>query len=86
MTTDDASVAKAAEVDVDLQARLLSDELTCDFDNITYCGLHNNGGWSFKQSLLELVQQLTSVSHSLFEYSFFRNTLSNNVMAFGFLL
>lgn len=55
-------MALATTVDLDLHAQLLSEELACDFDNITYCGLHNNGGWSFKQSLLELVQQLTNTS------------------------
>ncbi|KAL5963927.1 hypothetical protein TSMEX_008349 [Taenia solium] len=53
-------VTWATAVDLDLHAQLLSEELACDFNNITYCGLHNNGGWSFKQSLLELVQQLTN--------------------------
>ncbi|KAM3180815.1 hypothetical protein ACTXT7_015564 [Hymenolepis weldensis] len=40
-------------VDLDLHARLLSDEIDCDFNHGTFCQLHNNGGWSFRQSLLE---------------------------------
>ncbi|VDO03390.1 unnamed protein product [Rodentolepis nana] len=40
-------------VDLDLHARLLSDEIDCDFDNGSFCRLHNNGGWTFQQSLLE---------------------------------
>nr|CUU97670.1 hypothetical transcript [Hymenolepis microstoma] len=39
--------------DLDLHARLLSDEIDCDFNNGSFCQLHNNGGWTFQQSLLE---------------------------------
>lgn len=49
-------------VDLDLHARLLSDEIDCDFNHGTFCQLHNNGGWSFRQSLLEHDQMNLSVS------------------------
>lgn len=56
------SAVVTGPTDLDIQARLLSDELDCDFDNTTYCRLHNNGGWSFQQSFLEEAQQPSPVS------------------------
>ncbi|KAL7053405.1 hypothetical protein AAHC03_027155 [Spirometra sp. Aus1] len=50
---------------VHLFARLLKDQLTCDFNDLNFCALENNGGWSFQRSLLELVRRLTKTAQSV---------------------